>query len=75
MLKVLSIAIVGVFLSSAALAGEVGAGGCFGVEHTASAPQSIASTPTTAPPATSTTAPTTTAQTPIPETAKPESKS
>ena len=69
--KVLIIAIVSVFISSTALAGELGGGGCFGVERTASTPQS---TPTAAvtKPAESPTA--TTAQTPIPKTTKPESK-
>ena len=75
MLKALNFAIVGVFLSSGALTGEVGAGGCFDVEYTASAQQSIVYAPTTAPATTSTAAPTTTAQTSIRETAKPESKS
>ncbi len=58
--KALIVAIVGVFLSTSALAGS----GCFGVSHS----EQTASTATQSTPAT-------TAETPAPKTAKPESKS
>jgi hypothetical protein len=58
--KALVFAIVGVFLSTSALAGE----GCFGVSHD----DKTASTSSQSTPAT-------TAETPAPKTAKPESKS
>ncbi len=60
--KTLIFAVVGVFLSTSALAG----GGCYGVSHndqTASTSTSTQSTQTT------------TAETPTPKTTKPESKS
>ncbi len=58
--KTLIFAVVGVFLSTSALAG----GGCFGVSHNdKTATTSTQSTETT------------TAQTPAPKTTKPESKS
>ncbi len=61
MAKVLLIAVAGVFLSTGALAGGWGAGGCSGKSHATTA----SSTPITAP--------ATTAETPVPQPAKPES--
>lgn len=66
--KTLIFAVVGVFLSTSALAGE----GCFGVSHDDKTASTSSQSTTTA---TTTATETTTAQTPVPETTKPESKS